>query len=51
MISYYNSSASEWEPFIEKTKIELMTNFYKGQIFNLISFKNNLNINVTTSFL
>jgi hypothetical protein len=51
MISYYNSSASEWEPFIEKTKIELMTNFFNGQIFNLISFKNNLNINVTTSFL
>jgi hypothetical protein len=51
MISYYNSSVSEWEPFVEKTHIELISNFTKGQIFHLISFKSNLNINLTTQFL
>jgi hypothetical protein len=30
MISYYNPSASEWEPLIEKVKVELITNQFKG---------------------
>ena len=51
MLSYYNPTSSEWEPFIEKAKVELMTNNFKGQIFNLISFKNDLNINLTTEFI
>ena len=51
MLSYYNQTASEWEPFIEKAKVELMTNYVRGQVFNLISFKNDLNINLTTEFI
>lgn len=48
MVSYYNPSASEWEPLIEKVKIEIMTNSFKGQIFNLVSFKSDFNINMST---
>ncbi len=48
MISYYNASVSEWEPLIEKTRIEYIYNDNKGQLFNMISIKNSLNINLTT---
>lgn len=51
MISYYNASASEWEPLLEKTTVELMFDSFKGQVFNLISLKKNLNINITTQLL
>jgi hypothetical protein len=30
MISYYNPGASEWEPLIEKVKVEFLTNNSKG---------------------
>ena len=30
MISYYNSSLSEWEPLIEKTQVEFMSNHARG---------------------
>ena len=29
-VSYYNPAASEWEPLIEKTKVELISNHYKA---------------------
>jgi hypothetical protein len=48
MISYYNAAMSEWEPLIEKTKIEYNFSENKGQIFNMISIKDSLNINLTT---
>jgi|LauGreDrversion4_2_1035121.scaffolds.fasta_scaffold41257_5 hypothetical protein len=51
MVSYYNATASEWEPLIEKFKVELISNHYKGQIFHLISVKNDFNVNVTTELL
>ncbi len=51
MLSYYNAGLSEWEPFIEKTEIEYIFKDFKGQVFNLISCKNNLNINFTTQLL
>ena len=51
MLSYYNPSASEWEPLIEKVKIELMTNHYKGQIFHLISLKSDFNVNVSIELM
>ena len=51
MVSYYNPNASEWEPLIEKVKIEYRSNHFKGQIFNLISFRNEFNINITTQFI
>lgn len=51
LVSYYNPAASEWEPLIEKAKVELISNHYKGQIFHLISLKNDFNINVTTEFM
>lgn len=51
MISYYNPGASEWEPLIEKVKVELMTNKFKGQEFNLIQFKSDFNVNISTQFM
>ena len=51
MLSYYNAVLSEWEPFLEKTQIEYIFKDNKGQTFNLISCKNNLNINFTSQLL
>ena len=49
MVSYYNSQVCEWEPLIEKTKIHLkierMVESSQTQV--LLSFKRNLNINIT----
>ena len=36
MISYYNTTLSEWEPLIEKTQVELISNHARGQEFHLI---------------
>jgi len=51
MVSYYNPIVSEWEPFIEKVKIEWISKHSKGQVFHLLHFKNDLNLNLTTQFM
>ena len=51
MISYYNSSISEWEPVIEKNKVVYKSNNTQSEEFHLIQFMKNLNLNLTEEFL
>lgn len=47
MLSYYNFDSSEWEPFIEQTKVRIIVDTYKNQKNIMIRFLKNVNFNIT----
>ena len=51
MVSYYNSVAGEWEPLVEKVKIQYLSESSNKQNKILLQFRNDLNINITETLM
>ncbi|CDW82625.1 ph domain containing protein [Stylonychia lemnae] len=51
MVSYYNSIAGEWEPLIEKVKIQYLSESQDQQTKILLQCRNDLNLNFTEQLM